>query len=151
MGDFYPDSYFSDPTSLCHKLDVQDTPGEDGTDKEIQVTAEQSPMPAPKRKRGRPKLDRRASETSSSSNVVSQRVPHNQVERKYRQMINAEMERLRISVPILPHCDGTSLAGPPKPSKATVLAAAVDYIKMLEAETKRLVKENEGLKSEPIG
>ncbi len=66
-------------------------------------------------------------------------------------MLNAEMERLRVNVPILPQHDGTSFAGPPKPSKATVLAAAVDYIKMLEAETGRLAEENEKLMYEPMG
>jgi len=150
-GDLFPDSYFSNPTSLRHKTEVLDTPEEDETDKESQITVEPSLPPASKRKRGRPKLNRSASETNPSKSAVSQRVPHNQVERKYRQMLNAEMERLRTYVPTLPQHDGTSLAGPPKPSKVTVLAAAVDYIKMLEAETERLTKENERLKSGPIG
>jgi hypothetical protein len=146
-GNFCPDSYFAEPTSSQHQLEACDTTNEDETDKESQTTVESSVAPTPKRKRGRPKLNRRASEPSPSKNTISQRVPHNQVERKYRQMLNAEMERLRISVPTLPQHDGTSLAGPPKPSKATVLTAAVDYIKMLEVETERLTEENEVLKS----
>jgi len=149
-GNSWSDSYFADPTSSQHKLEARDTTNEDETDKESQATVEPSVAPTPKRKRGRPKPNRRASEPSPSKNTICQRVPHNQVERKYRQMLNAEMERLRINVPTLPQHDGTSLAGPPKPSKATVLAAAVDYIKMLEAETERLTEENEVLKSEPI-
>jgi len=148
IGNFCSDSYFVDPTSSQHNLEVQGTPEEDETDEESQAIVEPSLAPAPKRKRGRPKLNRSASETSPSKNAVSQRVPHNQVERKYRQMLNAEMERLRNNVPTLPQHDGASLAGPPKPSKATVLAAAVDYIKRLEAETERLTEENEGLKFE---
>lgn len=100
----------------------------------------------PKRKRGRPKLQRTESSPNSSKNKTSQRVPHNQVERKYREMLNAEMERLRVNVPTLPQHDMSSLAGAPKPSKATVLAAAVDYIKHLESEMERLGEENEYIK-----
>jgi len=80
---------------------------------------------------------------------MSQRVPHKEVERKYRQVLNSEMEKLRVNVPTLPQHDGTSLADPLKPSKTAVLAAAVDYIKSLEAENKRLTEENEGLKCMP--
>lgn len=105
--------------------------------------------PAPRRRRGRPKL-KRGSSDESSKKVVSQRIPHNQVERKYREMLNAEMERLRLNVPTLSQYDSTFLSGPSKPSKATILAAAVDYIKTLEAEAERLTDENAGLKWSPI-
>lgn len=65
-------------------------------------------------------------------------------------MLNAEMERLREHIPTLPQDDGTPFAGPSKPSKATVLAAAVDYIKELEGETERLTEENEILMYRPM-
>lgn len=114
-------------------------------EEEEEEEEEDVPEHQPKRKRGRPKLNRRES-ISSSKGKVSQRVPHNQVERKYREALNAEMERLRVNIPTLPQHDGSSLAGPPRPSKATVLSAAVDYIKQLEADTERLAEQNEDLR-----
>jgi len=74
------------------------------------------------------------------------RLPHNQVERKYREGLNSELERLRRAVPTLPQRDSSDLTGPPKPSKATVLASAIDYIKFMEAEHERLAEENERLR-----
>lgn len=145
---YFPDpSYISNPANLQYVPEVPLSPVEDEVD-ELRAREEESeiPEPQPKRKRGRPRINRRESAPSSSKSSASQRVPHNQVERKYRETLNAEMERLRINVPTLPQHDGTSLAGPPKPSKATVLAAAVDYIKQLEAETERLAEQNEDLK-----
>jgi Helix-loop-helix DNA-binding domain len=109
---------------------------------EERVEKEPSPKPRKQHKRGRPKLNRHGSGSSSSK-----RVPHSQVERKYRETLNAEMERLRINIPTLPY-DGSSLPLPKKPSKAAVIAAAVDYIKQLEAETERFANENEDLRSE---
>jgi len=138
------------PMSLQYTREVQGVPEEEEEDEEEQNIIELPVEPTPKRKRGRPRISRRASEASSLKKKVSQRVPYNQVERKYRQMLNAEMERLRLKVPTLPQHTDISLAGPPKPSKATVLAAAVDYIKLLEADTKRLSEENEELRCKPV-
>ncbi|KAF2089862.1 hypothetical protein K490DRAFT_62740 [Saccharata proteae CBS 121410] len=91
------------------------------------------------------------------------RLPHNQVEKKYREGLNTELERLRRAVPTLPQrststagaASGTGDAaeyvgggGPPKPSKATILASAVDYIKYLEGENERLGALNEELRAE---
>lgn len=108
------------------------------------------PAPPPKRKRGRPRLNRPGGSSSSSAAAsapkTSSRIPHTEVERKYRNALNAEMERLRANIPTLPQRDGAALSGPPRPSKAVVLAAAVDYIKQLEAETEKLTGENEELK-----
>ena len=143
------DTSFSNPTILQHMPEEPSDSDEDG-DKEDQEIVEVPVDPAPKRKRGRPKLNRRASEGGSSKNMLKKRVPHSEVERRYRQALNAEMERLRVNVPTLSQHSGTSFVGPPKPSKATVLAAAVNYIETLEAETKRLIEENGKLKCERI-
>lgn len=93
----------------------------------------------PQRKRGRPRLDRTTSSTSTSTasstkSPRTHRLPHNQVERKYREGLNAELDRLRRAVPTLPQCDSGSLASQPRPSKAMILAGAIDYIKRLEKE-----------------
>jgi hypothetical protein len=152
---FFPDTgYVANPANLQYFPEVPLSPVENQEeeirvedDEEEEEEEEDMLEPQPKRKRGRPKLNRQ--ESSSSSKKVSQRVPHNQVERKYRETLNAEMERLRVNIPTLPQHDGSSLAGPPRPSKATVLSAAVDYIKQLEAETERLAEQNEDLKGGP--
>lgn len=111
--------------------------------------------PSPKRvqrKRGRPRINRSETDPtnySTSDSLKSRpsyRLPHNQIERKYREGLNSELERLRLAVPTLPQRDSSDLAGPPKPSKATVLASAIDYIKAIETERDRLLEENEGLR-----
>lgn len=105
----------------------------------------------PKCKRGRPRLNRTDSDSSDSNSrgyhkmQISNRQPHSKVERKYREGLNAGLERLRIAVPTLPRCD--SQIGLPKPSKATVLAAAIDYIHKIEMERDRLQLENKMLKT----
>jgi hypothetical protein len=103
------------------------------------------------RKRGRPRLDRVESQTHSngSSSAKSQRtgrLPHNQVERKYREGLNTELERLRKAVPTLPHSEEGEAMGQPKPSKAMVLSSAIDYIKKIEREKEALKEEVERLK-----
>ncbi|KAF1999162.1 hypothetical protein P154DRAFT_437801 [Amniculicola lignicola CBS 123094] len=123
------------------------------------VTASQPP-----RKRGRPRLDRSStsssfaptpartfsssSQPSSSSCKVkpTQRLPHNQVERKYREGLNSELERLRRAVPTLIQRDTRDLTSPPKPSKATILASAIEYIKTTERERDMLRLEVERLR-----
>ncbi|KAF2816689.1 uncharacterized protein BDZ99DRAFT_566487 [Mytilinidion resinicola] len=106
------------------------------------------PEPKRVRTRGRPRVNRIKSDPiAASSNITdSQRLPHNQVEHKYREGINAELERLRGTVPTLPQRDSSDLNGPPRPSKATVLANAIDYIQFLEAECGRLTDDNERLR-----
>lgn len=117
--------------------------------------AESSPLPeAPsKRKRGRPRLTREDSESSCSDSSrsrklgISKRQPHHEVERKYREGLNAGLERLRMAVPTLPRQDSQAMDAPPKPSKATILAGAIDYIRQIEKECDRLQRENEILKT----
>lgn len=118
-----------------------------------QITPKTSPdsEAPPKRKRGRPRLIRADSDSSFGDPTprksrISKRQPHNEVERKYREGLNAELERLRLAIPTLPQCDSQAANGAPKPSKATVLASAIDYIHKMERERDRLRQENEVLK-----
>ncbi|KAF2115615.1 hypothetical protein BDV96DRAFT_612318 [Lophiotrema nucula] len=108
----------------------------------------------PQKRRGRPRLDRTSTDSSinSSKARTAQRLPHNQVERKYREGLNAELERLRRAVPTLIQRDPGDFSGPPKPSKATILASAIDYIKKIEQERDALKGENEMLRGmKPAG
>jgi hypothetical protein len=82
------------------------------------------------------------------------RIPHNEVERKYRDSVNNQMESLRRVIPELqPNiqlCDGADiedLPAAPKPSKAIVLASATAYIKRMEKEKKQLADEVELLQT----
>ncbi|KAI0578926.1 HLH multi-domain protein [Pyrenophora tritici-repentis] len=104
--------------------------------------------PAP-RKRGRPRLNRPASEPQAANNsgaksTRTQCMPHTEVERKYREKLNAELERLRRAVPMLPQCDSADM-GAVKPSKSMILAVAIDYIKELERQRDAAVEEVERL------
>lgn len=112
------------------------------------ASEEQSTPPRPQRKRGRPRLDRNEtiSSTSSPKGPKTGRLPHNQVERKYREGLNAELERLRRAVPTLTQSDEAGAMGQPKPSKAMVLASAIEYIQKLEAERDALKLDNERLR-----
>jgi len=77
---------------------------------------------------------------------MSARTPHNVIERKYRESLNSEMERLRLTVPLTARWETNVCAtiGKPKPSKAIVLAAAISYIHDLERERDTLRMENAG-------
>lgn len=81
------------------------------------------------------------------------RLPHNQVERKYRESLNTQLESLRRVVPSLQQdhgCDGADiedLPAPSKPSKAVILASATAYIKQIEREKKSMAEENQSLRA----
>ncbi|OAL56435.1 hypothetical protein IQ07DRAFT_593958 [Pyrenochaeta sp. DS3sAY3a] len=111
----------------------------------------------PQRKRGRPRLDRSNTDThspisgSSAKCPRSGRLPHNQVERKYREGLNSELERLRRAVPTLPQSDEGGVMGQPKPSKAMVLSSAIEYIRRIEKERDALREENERLRFSQAG
>lgn len=82
------------------------------------------------------------------------RLPHNQVERKYRESLNTQLESLRKVVPSLQQnqgaCDGADiedLPTPSKPSKAVILASATAYIKQQEKDKKSLSDENHLLRA----
>ena len=113
------------------------------------ASPEAKPEQPVKRKRGRPRIIRADSDSTDSKRKSreSNRLPHNQVERKYREGLNAELERLRLAVPTLPQWDAHALDAPPKPSKATVLASAIEYIRKMELERDQLRQENEVLRT----
>ncbi|KAE9978094.1 hypothetical protein BLS_000870 [Venturia inaequalis] len=115
-------------------------------------------IPTAPRKRGRPRTTRASEDKPydesthiSKPSKPSKRQPHNQVERKYREGLNAELERLRMALPTIhkwetaSSCGGGS--GMPKASKAAVLAGAVAYIQDMERERDQLRRENECLKN----
>jgi hypothetical protein len=103
--------------------------------------------PAPKRqmkKRGQPKLDPIACSVSGAlaEDQCTTSIPHNMVERKYRQGLNAQLERLRRAVPTLLQSSDRDGIGQPKLSKSMVIAAAIDHIEMVTQERDILQKEN---------
>jgi hypothetical protein len=82
------------------------------------------------------------------------RLPHNQVERKYRESLNTQLDSLKRVVPSLQQgqraCDGADiedLPTPSKPSKAVILASATAYIKQMEKDRKSLAEENQLLRT----
>ena len=94
------------------------------------------PEVPPKRKRGRPRLNRYASLPSSFGPPVQRtpRLPHHQVERKYREGLNASLERLREAVPAFRKLNAIGGPGPARPSKAMILEGAIEYIQAIEKE-----------------
>jgi hypothetical protein len=72
-------------------------------------------------------------------------MPHVQVERKYREGLNSDLERLRRAVPTLLQSGEGAVMGQPKPSKAMVLSCAVAYIAKIEHERDGLREGNEQL------
>ncbi|KAH8706889.1 hypothetical protein GQ44DRAFT_777710 [Phaeosphaeriaceae sp. PMI808] len=130
------------PLSLKREIPNEPSPGEEPAKKR------------PQRKRGRPRLDRKLSDAASISYIDSpsskhyQRtspLPHNQVERKYRENLNSELERLRRAVPTLPQSGEGAFMGQSKPSKAMVLSGAIEYIRKIEQERDELRERNEQL------
>ena len=78
----------------------------------------------------------------------SRRQAHNLVERKYRDTLNAELERLRRTIPHIRDLESETPDGRPRPSKATVLAAATEYIRKLEIDVETLSEENTQLRED---
>ncbi|EUC27288.1 hypothetical protein COCCADRAFT_31195 [Bipolaris zeicola 26-R-13] len=119
--------------------------------------SESSTPKRPTRKRGRPRMSRSSTDSQLAAtsptlkSQTSRRQPHNQVERKYREGLNSELERLRRAVPLLRQNDGTNAIGQPKPSKATILASAIDYIQAIEKERDALKAEVEQLRQNQAG
>jgi hypothetical protein len=132
---FQPSSPELSPRSLKQKAPAEAT-----------EVDEEPTLKRPQRKRGRPHLDHDLSDKPSSKFQRTSRLPHNQVERKYRDGLNSELERLRRAVPTLLQSDGGGSMSQPNPSKAMVLMGAIEHIKKIERERDTLVKENERLR-----
>ncbi|KAF2446758.1 hypothetical protein P171DRAFT_441999 [Karstenula rhodostoma CBS 690.94] len=131
-----PPSTDSQTPSLCDSLDAPQNPTTLTSPPPSTPLTFENPAPPnpPKRRRGRPRLDR-SSSSSSRTTQRTHRLPHNQVERKYRDGLNATLERLRQRVPALcasaPHGPGS---GQGRPSKAMILSGAIEYIVAMERE-----------------
>ncbi|KAH6618998.1 hypothetical protein C7974DRAFT_40353 [Boeremia exigua] len=138
----------SQPASTPPSLSASPPAHQPPTPDSAPDTAPDSPPPPRARKRGRPRLDRAGSSPASPHSKAQKtgRLPHNQVERKYREGLNAELERLRRAVPSLPQSGEAGAMGQPKPSKAMVLASAIEYIRRLEAERDALKADNARLR-----
>jgi hypothetical protein len=122
-----------------------------------------NPNAAPPSEKQQPQLkDERSEEPAQEAQATAEegkpktrrRQPHNQVERKYRESLNTQLESLRRVVPSLQQnqraCDGADiedLPTPSKPSKAVILASATAYIKQIERENKAVQEENQNLKA----
>lgn len=83
-----------------------------------------------------------APKCESSSGQHTTRIPHNMVERKYRDGLNAQLERLRRAVPALLQSDDGDSTSQPRPSKSMVIAAAINYIETVTLERDMLQAEN---------
>lgn len=107
--------------------------------------------PSLKRRRktqGQPKLDPVKSyvPAAPSASQHTTRVPHNVVERKYREGLNTELERLRKAVPTLLQSHEGSSIGQPKPSKSMVIVAAINHIEMITQERNILQEKNDEIR-----
>jgi hypothetical protein len=82
-----------------------------------------------------------------------QRIPHTAVERRYRENLNAHLEKLRQAVPSLAsrsgpgNRSGDGSAEAVKPSKCEVLSGAIDHIGALDKENQVLRSENQAMRA----
>jgi len=84
-------------------------------------------------------------ESDGNNRVTKGRLPHRLVEKKYRNTLNSEFESLSRAIPHIAQLNSTVCpVGRPKPSKATILASAVNYIAKIEERRNQLKLENEG-------
>lgn len=105
-----------------------------------------SPEPVKPKKRGRPCLARSTSLDSNRTRRPAQpTIPHTEVERRYRERLNAELERLRGVLPTLQSREDADMIGAARPSKTMVLAVAIDYIRDLQRERDTAIAEVERL------
>lgn len=100
----------------------------------------------PKRKKATSPTPRAGSKSAKSG--PRERIPHNEVERKYREGLNQGMERLRRVLPNLPQANDRYSFDAAKVSKLVVLASAVDYLQDVEGRLARLQDENQRLREE---
>lgn len=72
-----------------------------------------------------------------------QRIPHTAVERRYRENLNAHLDRLRLTIPVFNRATkaGDTHDGTCKPSKCEVLTGAIEHITALQGENAALKNE----------
>jgi hypothetical protein len=105
-------------------------------------TASLDVQPPPPAKRGRPRRRRSTEKETLRSpppSPAAHRKPHHVVERKYRQNMNMQMERLRAVIPLQQPSDnrGAYTAHRRVPSKTSVLQRSVEEIETLRLENER--------------
>jgi hypothetical protein len=91
------------------------------------------------------------------SGMRRRRLPHNLIERRYRDNLNTQIEALRLSIPSLAErClsssdgeDGYTMSR--LPSKITVISSANSYIKEQNAEILRLLSDTNALREQVSG
>lgn len=127
-------------TRQFESKETTSSPTEDRHRTKSETTEDNSTKESPQADDGKPKSRRR--------------LPHNQVERKYRESLNTQLDSLKRVVPSLQQnpraCDSADiedLPAPSKPSKAVILASATAYIKQMEREKKSLADENQLLRT----
>ncbi|KAF2765309.1 hypothetical protein EJ03DRAFT_331064 [Teratosphaeria nubilosa] len=80
-----------------------------------------------------------------------QRIPHTAVERRYRENLNAHLEKLRLAVPFLAARGATGsqreIVEGVKPSKCEVLNGAIEHIAALDKEVEGLKGDNAMLRA----
>ena len=87
------------------------------------------------RKRGRPRKSSSSSSCSSTtSEARSTRLPHAAIERKYREGMNAALDRLRRVVATLPQDNDSGNSKSTRLSKPMIIVGAIEYIESLERE-----------------
>lgn len=95
--------------------------------------------------------------TRDALNKNRGRVPHNLVERRYRDNLNNQIESLRLTLPSLKDaqpCTDITLedtSSPRMPSKAVIISTAATYIKDMENERTRLLAANKALQEQVCG
>lgn len=86
-------------------------------------------------------------ETKSGRGRKRQRIPHTAVERRYRENLNAHLDKLRQTVPSLASRKGLGKEGEGvKPSKCEILSGAIDYIGTTDRENVALKNEVRALR-----
>ncbi|EMF15733.1 uncharacterized protein SEPMUDRAFT_123955 [Sphaerulina musiva SO2202] len=76
-----------------------------------------------------------------------QRIPHTAVERRYRENLNAHLDKLRQTVPALASKPGEGIGEGVKPSKCEILIGAIEHIGALDIENSGLKTEVRALRS----
>jgi hypothetical protein len=124
-----------------HSQDTTESPSDNRQRMKSETTDDSPPKESPQQAEDQKPKSRR-------------RLPHNQVERKYRESLNTQLDSLRRVVPSLQQnganydgADIEDLPTPSKPSKAVILASATAYIKQQEKDKKQLTDENQLLRA----